>query len=96
MIPEWDVLVEIYKLKLLMPEIKLEYVQGHQDKDQAYATLPLLAQLNVDADDMADRYQQEYGAERKTAFLLPSTAIHLELPQGTITGHHPAAMRLIV
>ena len=96
MIPEWDVLVEIYKLKLLMPEIKLEYVRGHQDKDQAYATLPLLAQLNVDAEDVADQYQQEYGVERKTAFLLPSTAIHLELPQGTLTGHHPAAMRLIV
>jgi hypothetical protein len=93
---EWEALVEVYKLLMKMPGIKLEYVRGHQDRQTAYAQLSLLAQLNVDADSMAEQFQIEHGSPRPQAWMYPSTAVHLELPQGTITSHYPDTMRLQV
>ena len=90
---DWDVLVEAYTLLKSMPGITLEYVRGHQDRHTSYANLTLLAQLNVDADAMAEKFQIEKGGIRPLAWIFPSTAVHLDLPQGTITSHHQATIR---
>ncbi len=61
MIAEWDLLIEIHTTLKTSPGVKLAYVKGHQDSVREYTTLPLLAQLNVDADDKAREHQETYG-----------------------------------
>jgi hypothetical protein len=50
---EWDLLVEIQDALKEMPGIDLIYVKSHQDDQVPYDRLPLMAQLNVDADKLA-------------------------------------------
>ena len=67
--PEWDVVVGIQKLLQDMPGLKLEHIKGHQDSTRAYERLPILAQLNVDADALANQYQRDHGTHRPTVLL---------------------------
>ena len=53
--PEWDLLVEVQDALRDLPEVDLVYVKGHQDDRTAYARLPLMTQLNVDADRLAGK-----------------------------------------
>jgi exonuclease III len=87
LLSEWDVLIEIYQLLRRMPYITLEYVKGHQDRHQPYQELPLKAQLNVDADEAAKKYQRTFTTIHPIAVLLPHTGVHLDLPDGTLTSH---------
>jgi hypothetical protein len=41
--PEWDVLIEIQHSLKILPGVRLEYVEAHQDKKTAYQNLSLLA-----------------------------------------------------
>ena len=75
---EWDILIEIHHLLRAMPLLTLEYVKGHQDRVQPYQQLTLLAQLNVDADSMARKYQRQYGSKRPLSNLFPHTGVHLD------------------
>lgn len=52
-LPEWDVLRGSQALLHDMPQLALQHVKGHQDRDFPYRHLSLLAQLNVDADAQA-------------------------------------------
>ena len=92
--PEWDLLVEIQTTLQQLPYVKLQYVKGHQDDRKAYSRLPLLAQLNVDADKRASMYQRLHGAQRPFTLMSPHTGVHLVTPQGTITAKHKVEMRL--
>jgi hypothetical protein len=56
--PDWDVLIEIQHKLSQLSEIKLRFIKGHQDQKIRYERLPLLAQLNDEADDMASIYQK--------------------------------------
>ena len=47
---DWDVLIEIQDAIIRLPDIKLQHVEGHQDRTRAYQNLSQLEQLNVDAD----------------------------------------------
>ena len=93
LIPDWDVLVEIQRSLDQLPQIKLDYVKGHQDRTTPYAQLDQMAQLNVDADAKAGQYQDEFGAVRPIAQLMPHTGAHLVGPEGTITAHYQNFMR---
>jgi hypothetical protein len=53
LLPEWDVVRGIQELAQRMSGLRLLYVAGHQDKKTAVHKLPLLAQLNVEADALA-------------------------------------------
>lgn len=68
---DWDVLIEIQESLKSRPGLVRQHVRGHQDLHTPYRKLSLLAQLNVDADHQASRYQRLYGAERPIAFLMP-------------------------
>ncbi|KAI2498549.1 hypothetical protein MHU86_15945 [Fragilaria crotonensis] len=81
LIPEWDLLVEIRYALTHMPGVKLVYVKGHQDKKKAYNRLTLRAQLNVDADDLAGRYQDQYGRAHPYALMTPNTGAFLVYPE---------------
>jgi hypothetical protein len=91
--PEWDLVSNILSILKTFPGLYLQYVRGHQDKKVAYAQLPLLAQLNVDADAMATRYQRQH-TQAYTQVLLTATAgVHLLTPQGSITSRYTTEIR---
>ena len=54
--PDWDITSNIIAVASDIPAISFQDVRGHQDRTKAYGRLSLLAQLNVDADEMANRY----------------------------------------
>ncbi|KAI2507020.1 hypothetical protein MHU86_7405 [Fragilaria crotonensis] len=70
-----------------------EHVKGHQDRDTPYHCLPLLAQLNVDADAQASRYQRDLGSFQPEVLLTEWAGVHLEFPTGTVTAHYDTALR---
>jgi hypothetical protein len=52
--PDWDIVQEIVSTIALFPKVpRFSHVKGHQDDDIPYEELPLVAQLNVDADSYA-------------------------------------------
>jgi hypothetical protein len=93
LIPEWDLLVEIRHSLSQLPSVKLVYVKGHQDLTKAYNRLELLAQLNVDADDMAREYQETYGQARPYALMAQHTGAYLVYPEGTRTAKYGQDIR---
>ena len=83
---EWDLLVEIQDALRELPGVDRTYVKGHQDDRVPYARLPLLAQLNVDADRLlAGDYHRDHGARRPFAFMAPNTGAFLVTDDGTLT-----------
>jgi hypothetical protein len=85
MTAEWDLLKEIQEALRLLSEVRLKYVKGHQDTHQAYTRLPLIAQLNVDADDKAKAFQQLYGKAHPFVVMTPHAGAFVTIPEGTIT-----------
>ncbi len=91
---DWDVLIEIQHALTLLPGLQLQYVKGHQDRARTVARLPLMAQLNVEADANAAAYQDAYGADRPVVLMTPRTrAQQLHFISGTITSRYQAAVR---
>lgn len=85
---EWDVIFGIQTLLNEMPGIKLQHIKDHQDRDRDYNRLPLLAQLNVDTDTLANWYQRDHGGSYQTEVLMtPWAGAHLILATGTVTSH---------
>jgi hypothetical protein len=68
---EWDVLHEIKWILTQLPGGKLIHTKGHQDDKDTYENLPLLSQLNVDADPLAGQYQDRFGAAHPRVLLFP-------------------------
>ena len=73
--------------------ISLTYVKAHQDDHTPYAQLPFLAQLNVDADHQASKYQTQFGAHRMSALLSPNARMLVHSLEGTITGRYETILR---
>jgi hypothetical protein len=92
--PDWDVLIEIQHAMKRLPEVQLQFTRGHQDRHTRFARLPLISQLNVEADDMAAIYQNEYGCDRPIVLMSPRTRAHLVSKEGTITANYPGALRV--
>ena len=85
---EWDCLAQILKtiqeLDTLSPS--LEHVKGHQDATTPYEELHLLAQLNCDADTLANIYlRNNTDVDNTTVKPFPAGACTLQLTKGTIT-----------
>ena len=100
--PDWDIISNIIAVASDIPAISFQYVRGHQDRTKAYDRLPLLAQLNVDADEMANRYQQDHGKSRTTILPTATSGVNLNTADGSITkriavtvGHQATAPALI-
>lgn len=85
MTAEWDLLQEIQVALRLLPDVKLKYVKGHQNAHRAYGRLPLIAQLNVDADDKAREYQENHGKAHPFVLMSPNAGAFVTLSEGTIT-----------
>ena len=91
--PEWDLIVNIRRLFIEMPDLQLQHVHGHQDRRRAYHRLGLLAQLNVEADELANTYQRDHGAVRPYALLTEGAGVHLVTPTGSITARYKTVLR---
>ena len=94
LIPEWDILIEIQKSIKLLPRVRLEYTPGHQDRLRLYETLPLLGQLNADADRIASEYQEEFSSRTPFTLMSPNTRAHLVFSDGTVTSRFAEALEL--
>ena len=92
---DWDVVVEIHRALAVLPGITLRHIKGHQDRKTRYDNLTLLAQLNVDADDMATLYQTSHGRQRPIVLLTDTAKVHLITPEGTVTSRYSTALRFL-
>lgn len=91
---EWDLLlIEIQHPLRELKGVKLKYVKGHQDEDWGYTSLAILAQLNVDADGKARKYQREHGKAHPYVLIAPHTGAHVIFPEETVTAKHISEMR---
>ena len=63
------------------------HVYGHQDKNIPFEKLPLEAQLNCTADELAGDYQSRFGTPRLITRLLPACHAVLDLNGMSITGN---------
>jgi len=86
---EFDVTEQIYK-SITESKTKATYrwVKGHQDNDTAYMDLPLEAQLNVDADELAGEYQQDDGKYLPLVNMMPSCPAMLTIRGISITSNY--------
>ena len=90
---DWDILIEIQTALKQLLDLQLKFIKGHQDGQTPCAHLPLLAQLNVDADAMAGRFQDLNGQDGPLALITPRTGDQLHLLEGTVTSSHAATLR---
>ncbi|KAI2494762.1 hypothetical protein MHU86_19757 [Fragilaria crotonensis] len=91
--PDWDVLIEIQEAMHRLPNVRLTYVRGHQDRKKRYESLTLMGQLNVNADHEAGIFQDVHGLERPLVLMSPMTRAHLHLPDGTVTGNYDRCLQ---
>ena len=86
---DWDILAEIWQSLLEMDEDSrpnIVHIKGHQDKKKSYNDLNLPAQLNVDADKLADQYiTTHHNTNYREVPILPTCGAQLHLPEGTAT-----------
>ena len=94
LMPEWDLLVEIQSSLRLLPGVSVVYVKAHQDDQRPVEHLPLMAQLNVEADPLATSYQQQYGTHCPQVLMSPGVGVHLVSASGTITAKQYKAVIL--
>lgn len=93
--PEWDVLHEIqWTHSKQMHGGTIVHTEGHQDNKAKYETLPLLAQLNIDADELAGKYQDHHGCARPRVLLFPHASAQVHIQAGTIMSCLPFRLRL--
>jgi hypothetical protein len=92
--PDWDVLNEIWhSLQELPFRPTFQHVKGHQDHDTDYEYLPLLTQLNVDADHAAGAFQDQHGCHRPHVLLFSHTGAQLQINDATITYNYKSYIR---
>jgi hypothetical protein len=85
---EFDMTEQIYKTqKEFNINASFQWVKGHQDNDTFYADLPLEAQLNVDADELAGEFQKEHGIYRPVIHMLPSCSAMLTIRGVSVTSN---------
>ena len=91
--PDWDIINEIvHTLQSLPFSPTIQHIKGHQDDHDEYDDLPILAQLNVDADRFAGMYQDQHGKYQPTVPLMPNTGAQLHLSDATVTTKYKQAI----
>jgi hypothetical protein len=91
--PDWDVLNESrHSLQDLSFRPTFQHIKGHHH-NTPYHNLPLLAQLNVDADTAAGNFQLQHGCHRPHVPLLPHAGAQLQIDDATITYKYKSFIR---
>jgi hypothetical protein len=92
--PDWDLVEEIVNTIALLPRIpRFSHVKGHQDDDVPYEELPLVAQLNVDADRYANKFMNNEGYVCTRVPRLGSNKAQLHVGGETINSHYKGVIR---
>ncbi len=92
--PDWDILIEIQTALHSLPGITMQFIKGHRDCTTESSRLPLLAQLNVEADHLAGQYQDKHGRARPSVLMSPRAGVHLEYSTtGTVLSHYAKSLR---
>ena len=91
--PDWDLTSSIITVAQTMAGVEMQYIKGHQDRTCEYHQLPLLAQLNVDADAMATQYQRHHGEPRPQVLLTDTAGVCLITPEGSVTKKYAHTIR---
>ena len=87
--PDWDLIELIYQSILELVTPAFDHVKGHQDSHCDYEDLPLVAQLNVDADELATTAKYiEYDAP-----VPPLVRVHLYIGGKLITTKYKQYIR---
>ena len=76
-----------------MPGVVLQHIKGHQDCQTFYHRLPLMAQLKVDANALANEYQYKLGLHQPDVLPTTLAGAHLIFRSGTVTAHYEASLR---
>jgi hypothetical protein len=83
---EWDAVISVYNLMDRFPNLPvLKHVYGHQDKDIAYADLPLDAQMNIEADAHAPMEISEFSTTLNQVLFDPESQVMLSTDGTTFT-----------
>ena len=85
---EWDCLAQIVQAVKSLGEVAptIDHIAGHQDEETPYEQLSIPAQLNCDADQLANAYLQDNPVMEHThSTIFPAGECVLQLNQGTIT-----------
>jgi hypothetical protein len=86
---EYDIIEEIYETcKLYNINTSYHWVRGHQDRTTEYEDLLLQAQLNVNADWYAGKYQDESGKYSPRCNILPSCPAMLSIRDISMTSDY--------
>ena len=90
---KWDILIEVKNtMKMLGVQLNTKHEKGHQDSKTKHKDLPLLRQLNVDADKLATQALDEASIE-KCSPIMPNTKCHLIIQGRTITSKMKTELR---
>jgi hypothetical protein len=91
---EWDVLQAIVSSIREFPvRPSLNYVQGHQDKHTPFYNLDLPAQLNVEADKLADQYVPPPHLNFTDVSRICGNSVQLKINNMTITSKYANVIR---
>jgi ribonuclease HI len=91
---EWDVLSQIWSTRRQDLAVPICHIKGHQDRTTPYEELSLEAQLNVDADRLAEAYLETHpDDDYARAPLLPAGRCSLHLQTGTVSHHYKREVR---
>eukprot|EP00957_Ditylum_brightwellii_P091541 6970326-Ditylum_brightwellii.AAC.1 len=83
--PDWDVIAQISNILDIVNFItKIQYIQGHQDKQKKYNDLSLPAKLNVDANLLAVEYQALNKKTTRKVIRLPDNALKNAATEGPL------------
>ena len=91
--PSWDILQAIRRNFKLHPEFTLLHVKGHQDNLSDPNDLPFPAQLNIQADLLANTFQQVSSHATARGPVLPGTGCHLLIENQFIPANHRRHLR---
>jgi hypothetical protein len=71
----------------LLQNVCLVHIKGHQDQINNISDLPFPAQLNIEADRLATRFQRSSSHAQEQGPIIPGTECHL-LIEGQVTASH--------
>jgi len=90
--PDWDIINEIVLLLKATPQ-KVSWIRGHQDNDKDLEEIPLPAQLNCEADELASEVHDiEFDWNVKNP-KPPNNSVQIHLGKKTITSHLKHTLR---
>ena len=88
---DWDILQYILSHLRTLPFVSIGWIKGHQDDETDYNELDLPAQLNCDADKLADNAHQLQLLTTKIQF--PGSQIQIHHNQSPVTSKFRATLR---